>query len=298
MVEFYIGVDGGGTSTRAVLARASGPVLGRGDAGPSALGQGIAQAWENIRIATARAFAAAGLEFAELSQCALGAGLSGVSHTPWREAFLAANPGFAFVEAESDAFTMLLGAHEGRPGAIVIAGTGSIGEALRADGTRFTVGGWGFPVGDEGSGAWLGLQAIRHAQAAMDGRSAAGPLARQLWRDCGADRASLQAWCAASGQFAYAQCARLVFEYEASDEFARDLLDRAAAALESIAFALDRTGRLPLAMAGSIAQRLVPRLSPALRERLVQPASGPEAGALGLIRRQVAQAQEAEEPTT
>ena len=46
MVEFLLGVDGGGTSTRALLARRDGPVIGQGQAGPSALGQGITQAYE------------------------------------------------------------------------------------------------------------------------------------------------------------------------------------------------------------------------------------------------------------
>jgi glucosamine kinase len=63
-----------------------------------------------------------------------------------------------------------LGAHGGGPGAIVAAGTGSIDEALRHDGEHVSVGGWGYPVGDEGSGAWLGMCAMREAQLASDGR--------------------------------------------------------------------------------------------------------------------------------
>ena len=72
----------------------------------------------------------------------------------------------------------LLGAHEGRPGAIVAAGTGSVGEALRRDGLRVAVGGWGFPVGDEGSGAWLGLRAMRETHRAIDGRARRRPAGR------------------------------------------------------------------------------------------------------------------------
>lgn len=295
MVEFLVGIDGGGTSTRAIVARTEGRELGRGRAGPSALGQGVRQAWRNIGSATRRAFEAAGLAMPPWNCCAMGAGLSGVNHGVWRDAFLAEDPGLFRLEAETDSFTMLLGAHRGAPGAIVAAGTGSIGEALHPDGTRFTVGGWGFPVGDEGSGAWIGLQAVRHAQAAMDGRCAAGPLARRIWRECGDERDALQSWCAEAGQFAYAQLAPAVFEYEALDPAAARLLDNAAAALERIARALDYRGRLPLAVSGSIGQRLLPRLSGELRERLVAPADEPIAGALGLIRRIVEQEQDQEE---
>ena len=56
MVEFLIGVDGGGTTTRALLARRDGAVIGQGRAGPSALGQGIAKAWEQIQVAIRQAF--------------------------------------------------------------------------------------------------------------------------------------------------------------------------------------------------------------------------------------------------
>jgi glucosamine kinase len=288
MVEFLVGVDGGGTATRAVVARRDGTILGRGDAGPSALGQRIAPAWVQVQLAVRNAFEAAGVPVPPWQRCALGAGLSGVSNRPWRDEFVARNVGFAHLVAETDSFTMLLGAHGGKPGAIVAAGTGSIGEVLRSDGTRFSVGGWGFPVSDEGSGAWLGLRAVRLAQCATDGRINAGALVRHVWATCGADRDALQAWCDQAGQFAYAQLAPAVFDTEAADPAAAQLLVKAAASLDAIALALDPQGGLPLAVCGSIGRRLAPRLSPAVRSRLVDAAAGPDAGALTLIRRAVA----------
>jgi len=284
MVEFLVGVDGGGTSTRALLARRDGQVVGQGQAGPSALQQGIPSAWEQVQLAVRRAFEVAGIAVPDWSRVALAAGLSGVSNPPWRDEFVGTDPGFAKLVAETDSFTMLVGAHGGRPGAIVIAGTGSIGEVWRADGTRNVVGGWGFPVSDEGSGAWLGLHAVRIAQAAIDGRSKAGALARAVWSRCGGDRDRLQAWCDRAGQFEYGQVAPAVFESESADPAAAELLSHAVASLEAIALALDPQGGLPLAVSGSIGERLSERFSPALRSHLVQPADGPAAGALTLIR--------------
>jgi glucosamine kinase len=287
MVEFLVGVDGGGTATRALVAQRDGQVLGHGRAGPSALGQGIDRAWTQIQAAIANAFSSAGLPVPAWERCALGAGLSGVSNRPWRDEFVLRNVGFARLIAETDSFAMLIGAHGGKPGAIVAAGTGSMGEVLRPDGSRFCVGGWGFPVSDEGSGAWLGLRAVRLAQCAMDGRSNAGTLSRHVWDTCGADRDSLQAWCDQAGQFAYAQLAPAIFSHEATDPAAAHLLSRAVAALDATALALDPQGRLPLAVCGSIGRRLADRLSPAVRSRLVDAADGPAAGALTLIRRAV-----------
>lgn len=285
MLEYLVGVDGGGSGTRVLLARPDGGVIGAGQAGPSALARGVAPAWQAIEAATRRAFEAAGLTPAPWRACALGAGLSGASHTPWREAFLAANIGFARIALDSDSFAMLLGAHAGRPGVIVAAGTGSVAEVLRADGSRAGVGGWGFPIGDEGSGAWLGLQAVRYAQAAMEGRAPAGALALHVWATCGAHRDSLLEWCRHAGQFEYAQLAPAVFAAEDADARARALLASAVAELEALALALDPPGALPLAVSGSVGRRLAPRFSPTLRSRCVELAQGADAGALTLIRR-------------
>lgn len=284
MVDYLIGVDGGGTGTRAVVQRRGGDPVGTGSAGPSALQQGIPQAWDHVLQAVRRAFESAAVAVPPWDRCALAAGLSGVSHAPWRDAFLAGDPGFARLEAETDSFTMLLGAHGGRPGVILIAGTGSIAEALHADGMRAKVGGWGFRVDDEGSGGWLGLQAVRHGLAAFDGRVNASPLARRAWMHCGDERDALQSWCESAGQFEFAQLARAVFECEASDPAAARLLEQATFALEDLALAIDPRGRLPLAVAGSIGERLAPRMRPFVRSRLVAAQAGPAEGALMLAR--------------
>jgi len=285
MIEFLLGVDGGGTGTRVLLARRDGGVIGRGAAGPSALARGISSAWAEIGRAVALAFADAGLPSAPAANCALGAGLSGANHRPWHLSFLQANPGFARLELETDAFTMLLGAHAGGFGAILASGTGSVGEVWHTDGRRASVGGWGFPIGDEGSGAWLGFHAMQHAQHAMDGRAKRGVLAQAVWTRCGNDADALLGWCAQANQFEYAQLAPLVFDAESTDPAAAGLLVGATDALALMARALDPDGRVPLAVSGSVGQRLAPRLAADLRARLVEVADGADAGALNLISR-------------
>jgi glucosamine kinase len=69
----------------------------------------------------------------------------------------------------NDGLSALYGAHLGEPGAIIVAGTGSIGLGMAADGRITRVGGWGWLVGDEGSAAWIGLMAARRAYHALDG---------------------------------------------------------------------------------------------------------------------------------
>jgi glucosamine kinase len=286
-IRYVIGIDGGGTGTRAQLTRADGEVLGLAHAGPSALGQGVQQAWNNVSQAIARSFQIANVHAWQSEECAVGLGLAGAIVAKHNRDFMQLANRFGKIELASDGYTALLGAHGGRPGAIVAAGTGSIGEALRDDGEHISVGGWGYPVGDEGSGAWIGMRAMREAQLASDGRAPAGPLVHAIWSVAGHSREALLAWGERAGQHAYAALAPLVFDAEATDSKAAQLLDDAARALDEIALALDPDGRLPLVVSGSIGARLQCRLAPSIRARLVEPVGDAVEGALRLIRAQL-----------
>jgi glucosamine kinase len=283
-MAYAIGIDGGGTSTRARLCRLDGTRLGEGRAGPSGLLQGTEQAWQNIERAIGQAALAAGLERAQLGghNTVLGLGLAGANEASLRQHFLRANRLFPQVRLESDAFVALLGAHAGQPGAIVIAGTGSVGHALLADGRRAIAGGWGFPSGDEGSGAWLGLRAVNLAQRALDGRHPPSALARSVLGAAGGSHASLLAWSCQAGQAEFASLAPLVFDCAPGDRYAAALLRRAVAAIAGIAHALDRGERLPLTLLGSVGQRLAGQLPERLRRRLVAPRGDAMDGALAL----------------
>ncbi|MBX9869403.1 MAG: ATPase, partial [Burkholderiaceae bacterium] len=157
-IRYYVGIDGGGSGTRAALAAADGAifgaVLGVGAAGPSGLMHGAENAWASIMVALRQAFAVAGLELPALDQIAVACGLAGANNAPWAAAFQAQAAALGFTELllVSDALTTLYGAFQGEPGVIIALGTGSVGLALCADGSRREVGGWGFPSGDEASG--------------------------------------------------------------------------------------------------------------------------------------------------
>ncbi len=73
---------------------------------------------------------------------------------------------------DSDAMSALAGAFAGGPGIIVIAGTGAVAYARAPDGNFIRAGGWGYLIGDEGSGFHLARQALNAALQAWDGRGA------------------------------------------------------------------------------------------------------------------------------
>ena len=283
---WILGIDGGGTGTRARLQSADGRTLGYGEAGPSGLSQGIDQAWRHVEQAIAQAFASAALPLASRGDCALGLGLAGASRPDLRQAFLKADPGYARVVLDTDACTLTLGAHRDRPGIVVAAGTGSVGAARRADGSIRLAGGWGFPIGDEGGGAWLGLHALRHAQAVLDGRRPGDMLSRAVLAQTGTTAAALQAWCAAAGQHACASLAPQIFEAAAQgDGLAAALLQAAADELALLARALQPAAAdWPIVLSGSVGTRLRSRWPADLQAGCVEPRGDSADGALHLIR--------------
>jgi glucosamine kinase len=283
-LRYLLGVDGGGTGTRLRLADRQGRILAQAEAGPAALGQGSGQAWRHIGQAAQAAAAQAGLGELDPAECAIGLGLSGVSVPAQAASFLAQRPGYALLALDGDGWTTVLGAHGGRPGAVIAAGTGTVGEALRADGSRLCISGWGWVTGDEGSGAWLGLKAVRHAQEVLDGRAQGGALAQAVLARVGASRSALLAWNAGAGQSGYAGLAPLVFDCEAVDPVAARFVAEAVAELEKLALALDPEGALPLALCGSVALRLAPRFDAVLRARCVAAQGDSADGALLLLR--------------
>lgn len=285
-IDYAMGVDGGGTSTRARVVHRSGVLVGEGTAGASGLMQGIAQAWRHIDEAIAAASHAftAPTGWAPLvpAHCALGLGLAGANNAAWHAQCLQANPGYARVALASDAATALWGAHRGQPGALLIMGTGAVGLALDHDGQQRSSGGWGFPCGDEGSGAYLGLHAVRLTQQALDGRAPLGPLACAVRDATGGSAEHLLDWCCQAGQFAYASLAPTVFAHAAHDPGAAALLHDAAQHLEALVQAVDPRHTLPLVVAGSVGQRLVPQLCARTAARLVCPQGDAMDGALAL----------------
>ncbi|WP_334031271.1 BadF/BadG/BcrA/BcrD ATPase family protein [Burkholderia orbicola] len=277
---FAIGIDGGGTGTRAVLADRHGRELAQGRGGPSGLGLGIERAWASIGAACADAFTQAGLAF-DWSQCALGCGLAGVNNAAWLAAFRAQAP-LGALAIESDAYTTVVGAHGGAPGLIVALGTGSIAAALDAAGACRIAGGFGFPSGDEASGAWLGVRALAYAQQALDGRVPRDAFATALLAETGAqDRDALVQWSCDANQTIYARLAPIVFAHR-THPVARALIAQAGDEIGKMIDALDPQRALPVALCGGLADALAPAVPARHAARLRAPLDDSAHGALRL----------------
>lgn len=172
--EFVLGVDGGGTRTRAVITDGFRRPLGTGSAGASNPQRvGVASAATEIRRAVDEACREANITHEQIAWAEIG--LAGVRDNGFRERMSKALAGLRVgaLEIVTDAEIALFGATVGEPGIVVIAGTGSVCLGRNRRGALHWAGGWGPLAGDEGSGAWLARQALRRIAQASDGRGAA-----------------------------------------------------------------------------------------------------------------------------
>jgi N-acetylglucosamine kinase-like BadF-type ATPase len=189
MNRLILGIDGGGTKTQAAIVDDHGHLLGVGLGGPAnydAIGLEAAQANIDEAVAAARAqanvpaepFAAAFLGVAGVVSARDQAIVHG-----FVEALSLASPEQTGVD--HDCRIALAGGLSGRPGIVLIAGTGSSCFGINQQGTSWRSGGWGHLLADEGSSYWLGVQAMRAATASFDGRLGATRLVDAVMRQLG-----------------------------------------------------------------------------------------------------------------
>lgn len=278
--SLFIGVDGGGTRCRARLCDAAGRRLGEGEAGTANPRVGVEAAFREIMTACAAAIHAAGLDERAFGGIHAGLGLAGLGQKRERDLLLAQPFPFAGIAADTDAYAACLGAHAGRDGAILIAGTGSAGLALLG-GRRITVGGWGFEVSDGGSGAAIGREALRRALLAHEGLAPRTGLAREIMAGFGDTPEAVVDWVGTARPRDYASFAPTVISHaDQGDPQANAILDEAAAHLSGMVLRLAEHGAPRVCLLGGLAEPLAPRLSEPARERLGVPAGDAMDGAL------------------
>ncbi|SDT46138.1 BadF-type ATPase [Pseudarthrobacter equi] len=170
---------------------------------------------------------------------------------------------------------LLLAAGRARTGVAVIAGTGSAAWGKNADGAEARAGGWGYLLGDEGSGYWLGREAVRHSLRRMDQGLAVDPLTAALLESCGVDhpnRLIALFHSPDTGRRFWAQQARHVVEAAArGHRESRDMLDQAGKDLAGLALQVLRQLGIngPVILGSGLGMNVVP-LQEAFRRHLAE----------------------------
>jgi len=171
--KYYLGIDGGGTKTHAVVTDAKCNILGEGFSGAAnPLRVGLEDAVAHIDQAVSDACTQAGIELGNIdSACAAIAGINHPIHYHTMKDALDDALHLSGLELVTDARAALEGALDGKAGVVVIAGTGSIAIGVNQDGQTARSGGFGPTLSDEGSGYYIAQAALKAVVSSFDGRS-------------------------------------------------------------------------------------------------------------------------------
>ncbi len=302
-MTFVIGVDGGGTGSRAMILDEEGRELGTATGPPAVMDlSNPGRAAEAVQATVQEAASRAGVS---LPGAALWAGVAGSGRPGAREAVEIALRSFRLARLVTVGMDVE-GAHRDAfpsgPGVLLLLGSGSAVWGRDPEGREVRVGGWGVLLGDEGSGYWLGLQGLRAVAAATDGRGPATLLKPMLLERLHLpDAPALIPWMAGAQKGEVAALAPKVFEAASrGDPAATSVVERALAEIRRHLEVVGRIweawgGPFPVGLVGGIAEdpaalrpyleALVPQMGGELRPGKVHPTRGAALLALELLHR-------------
>ncbi|MBU3070753.1 ATPase [Aestuariicella sp. G3-2] len=280
----YLGVDGGGTKCRACLVSSSGEILGVGLSGPANPLHGLTRTLASITEAAEQALESAAVSPAKMNEIIAGVALAGINLPGMFAAMKEWQHPFAEMYLTTDLHAACLGAHRGGDGAVIVAGTGSCGFAS-VKGESVTLGGHGFLLGDMGSGAWMGLEAIKAVLMAEDGLSGSTELVDKVTDIYGVDGLKIVETMSKASSSEFARLAPSVLAAAvAGDEVATTIVKQGAGYIDRLAKKLLLLEPPRLSMLGGISAPLQKWLSAEVAEKVEQPLDQPEMGAVYFAR--------------
>ncbi len=275
-----VAVDGGGTGCRAIVANAEGAVLGRGESGPANVMTDLDGSLTHILEAVERAGRQAGIE-PEFSTSKAALALAGANVGRFGEELLQKLP-FAESIVESDATAAVRGALGPHDGAAGILGTGSVFGA-KSGGEIRIIGGWGFLLGDQASGARLGRALLEETLLAHDGIVLGSALTEAILARFQEDPREIVVFGKRARPADFGAFAPEVFAYaEKGDAVAGRILADAVGWIEASLDAVMPEGCDRVCLLGGLGQPYAPYLSEPFRNLLRPPLGNALDGALAL----------------
>ncbi|MCC2613156.1 N-acetylglucosamine kinase [Neorhizobium petrolearium] len=282
MVDYFIGIDGGGTSCRAALADGNGTILGRGKSGASNILTDPDTALKHIAEAARLAFEEAGIT-PDLPSAPAVLGLAG-NNVGDAVNYVQARLPFKQSEIVSDGVIALQGAIGDEDGAIGIVGTGTVYIA-RHDGELHSIAGWGFQVSDLGSGARLGQLALQESLLAYDAIRPMTGLSKAILAEFGNNPENVVDFARLAKPGDYGRYTPKVFEFaRQGDEAAIRILKTGADGINEALDAVNAItrGKGRLCLLGGLAPLYPEYLAERHRSRLSEPLADALTGAVAL----------------
>ena len=281
MPHYILGIDGGGTSCRAAVAGADGRILGRGKSGAANILTDPDNALIHIVSAATAAFEEAGIAPSEIgSACAL-VGVAG-SNVGDAVHYVKERLPFAKADIESDGLIALQGALGDSDGAVAILGTGSIYISRQGDEVRY-IGGWGFQIGDLGSGARLGHALLQESVLAFDRIHPSSPLTDAVMAEFNNDPREAVEFARAAVPGEFGRFAPKIFDYAGrNDPVAIALLKGGAQTVDEALDALVAQGSRKLCLLGGLAPIYRPWLAERHQPLFIEPEADALTGSVAL----------------
>jgi glucosamine kinase len=231
---YMIGIDGGATGTVAILTDKNGKMLHTASAAASnyiAVGKKAAQ--EALQAVIEDVISGAGVSKTDCEVAVIG--LAGLNSTHDQQIYQSLVEPFGLsgdLHVENDIVIAWAAATVCQPGVVVIAGTGSSAFGVNAEGKRYKALGWDYILADQGSGYWIGLEGVRAAIKAWDGRTAYTPLLEAMIEQYELDSAEAMLAYAHSEAFDKPRIARFAKQVstcavDKNDPIAQEILRRA-----------------------------------------------------------------------
>ncbi len=292
---WYVGVDGGATRCRARIRDARGSVLAEAEGDAANIHVDFASAVAVMRSVVGEVLRKAGIGAGGRLRVAVGLGLAGLSDAADAASVVEAFEGYALARAANDATTACIGAHAGADGGLVIAGTGSAAIA-RVARSETIVGGRGFALGDGGSGAHVGLDALRAATLAVDGLGPRTELTDEILAAFDGDVVRMARWARTAKPGDYGSFAPSVFRCAAkADPIALAIAASAALAIDALVRRVAALGADKVALVGGVGEALRPYLGHDVARLLRQPLYDAADGAILMAGGAVAAGREAKQ---
>lgn len=279
-----VGVDGGGTGCRAAVSRDGDTILAQAVGGPANVTSDFEVAIRNIRQAIEDAAAKAAVPKEELAAACVHLGLAGVMNDEMACRTRQALP-YSKVSVTDDRPTAVIGALGDGDGFLVAVGTGTITASKRRDIIRY-VGGWGFYVADQASGAWLGRRLLEETLLCHDKVKAHSALTRAALADFGGDPNKIVSFSFAAKPGDFGRLAPdIVAAAQAGDDIGARLMKEGASFLEDGLRALGFQPGDRLCLSGGLGNFYRSFLAPEFSENLVAPLGTSVSGAIHLAAR-------------
>jgi glucosamine kinase len=258
MLQYIIGIDGGGSKTHALLMDTSYNIIDESYSGAANIRTDVQLAYNSISNIIQELINKNKLNPDNIQ---IGIGVAGYSVEEKRQKLLRLlHLDYPQVKITSDSHIACLAAHGGNNGAIIICGTGISAYYIKQEQSQ-QIGGWGFPHGDLGGTAWIGLEICKATCKAIDKVIKWSPLLIEIFKKFDSNVSIFKTWLINATPRNFAEIAKIMLHLNQPDQIAQQIFNNAIQEVSGfIRAVINNVPELPIKITGGLAKKYHPIL--------------------------------------